>query len=515
MLAGSGGPTAVPIVEMSNISMTFPGVKALQQVAFRLFPGEVHALMGENGAGKSTLIKALTGVYAIDAGTIVKSGQEVRFHGPAQAQAAGIATVYQEVNLATNLTVAENIMLGREPRRLGLIDFRAMRKHTRSVLAALNLDIDPGSLLESHSIAIQQLVAIARAVDINAEVLVLDEPTSSLDAREVAELFTVIRKIRDSGVAVLFVSHFLDQVYEIADRLTVLRNGELVGEYLVGDLPRIALISKMIGKELAALTELKQGTRREAAERVAGKSFLTANGLGKAGSVYPCDVEIYPGEVVGLAGLLGSGRTELARLLYGADRNDSGTTTINGAPVKLRTPRVALDNKIAFASENRRAEGLIGDLTVRANIVLAMQSERGWLRQIPRKQQDELADKYIKALDIRPTNPEALVRNLSGGNQQKVLLARWLITEPNLLILDEPTRGIDVGAKAQIQKLVAALSDEGMSVVYISAELEEVLRLSHRIVIMRDRHKIAEVVNTGVTVNDIMETIAAEAGQPA
>ncbi|RIJ79209.1 sugar ABC transporter ATP-binding protein [Nakamurella silvestris] len=508
-------PVATPIVEMSGISISFPGVKALQNVAFRLFPGEVHSLMGENGAGKSTLIKALTGVYTIDSGSIRVAGNDVLFSGPGEAQNAGIATVYQEVNLVTNLTVAENIMLGREPRRFGMIDWRAMRKHSRKVLADLNLDIDPGSLLESHSIAVQQLVAIARAVDINAQVLVLDEPTSSLDAREVGELFTIIRKIRDSGVAILFVSHFLDQVYEISDRLTVLRNGELVSEHLVHDLPRIDLISKMIGKDLAALDELEEGTKREATERVSGGAFLHAEGVGKTGSIKPYDLEIHPGEVVGLAGLLGSGRTELARLLYGADKNDSGAITIKGEPVKLRSPRIALDNKIAFASEDRKAEGLIGDLTVRANIVLAMQSERGWLRQIPRKQQDELAEKYIKALDIRPTNPEALVRNLSGGNQQKVLLARWLITEPKLLILDEPTRGIDIGAKAQIQKLVASLSDEGMAVVYISAELEEVLRLSHRIGIMRDRVKIAEIVNQGVTVNDIMETIAAEAGQPA
>ncbi|GAA2008748.1 simple sugar transport system ATP-binding protein [Nakamurella flavida] len=502
------GTTDSPIVSMRDISISFPGVKALQDVAFRLFPGEVHSLMGENGAGKSTLIKALTGVYTIDSGTISVAGRDVAFSGPAQAQAAGIATVYQEVNLVTNLTVAENIMLGREPRRFGLIDWRAMRKRARQVLTSLNLDIDPGSLLASHSIAVQQLVAIARAVDINASVLVLDEPTSSLDAREVAELFAIIRSVRDSGVAVLFVSHFLDQIYEISDRITVLRNGELVGEYPVAELPRISLISKMIGKDFAALEELEAGTKRDARDRVEGGAFLAADGVGRTGSVQPFDVEIHPGEVFGLAGLLGSGRTEVARLLYGADRNDTGSLTIGGQPVKLKSPRVALDQKIAFASENRKSEGLIGDLTVRANIVLAMQSARGWLRQIPRRQQDELADKYIKALDIRPANPDALVRNLSGGNQQKVLLARWLITEPKLLILDEPTRGIDVGAKAQIQKLVATLSDDGMAVVYISAEMEEVLRLSHRIGVMRDRVKIADIVNQGVTVNDIMELIA-------
>ena len=502
--------TGTPVVEMRDISITFPGVKALQSVSLRLFPGEVHSLMGENGAGKSTLIKALTGVYAIDSGTITVGGIEVGFSGPAQAQAAGIATVYQEVNLVTNLSVAENIMLGREPRRFGTVDFRRMRKHARSVLESLNLDIDPGSMLGTHSIAVQQLVAIARAIDIDAQVLVLDEPTSSLDVKEVAELFTLIRRVREHGVAVLFVSHFLDQVYEISDRITVLRNGELVGEYPVAQLPRLQLISKMIGKELSALDALEEGTKREAGRPAGTAPFLRADQLGRKGSIHPFDLTIHPGEVVGLAGLLGSGRTELARLLYAADRADSGSTSIGGTVVKLRGPRAALDHKIAFASENRKAEGLIGDLTIRANIVLAMQASRGWLRQIPRKQQDELTDKYIRALDIRPANPEALVRNLSGGNQQKVLLARWLIVEPELLILDEPTRGIDVGAKAQIQRLVATLSDDGLAVVYISAELEEVLRLSHRIAVLRDRHKVAELVNEDITVKDVMQIIAAE-----
>jgi simple sugar transport system ATP-binding protein len=330
--------------------------------------------------------------------------------------------------------------------------------------------------------------------------------------KEVAELMAVIRKVRDSGVAVLFVSHFLEQTYQISDRITVLRNGELVGEYLAADLPRLQLVSKMIGKDLAALEALEEGTKREAVERVEGGAYVSAQALGRKGSIEPFDLDIHPGEVVGLAGLLGSGRTEMVRLLYGADHSDSGTTTIAGQAIKLRTPRQALNRKIAFASENRKSEGLIGDLSVRANIVLAMQAERGWTRQIPRRQQDEIAERYIKALDIRPTSPDTLVRNLSGGNQQKVLLGRWLLTEPNLLILDEPTRGIDVGAKAQIQKLVAGLSEKGMAVIFISAELEEVLRLSHRICILRDRKKVAEIVNSEqTTVDDIMDIIAAEA----
>jgi len=501
--------TPSPLVEMTGISIEFPGVKALEAVDFRLFPGEVHAIMGENGAGKSTLIKALTGVYAIDAGQIRVAGNPVKFTGPAQAQAAGISTVYQEVNLCSNLSVAENIMLGREPRRRQGIDWRAMRRAAAEALARVKLDIDPTSTLATHSIAVQQLVAIARAVQVDARVLILDEPTSSLDAREVDELFGVMRALRDDGVAILFVSHFLEQVYEISDRVTVLRNGRLVGESNIAELPRLELVEQMIGASLKVLDELDEAPKRELREHDSTVPFAHAVGLGRRGSIEPFDLDVYPGEIVGLAGLLGSGRTELARLLFGADHADAGRLEIDGAATRLRTPRAAVAHKIAFSSEDRKAEGLVGDLTVRENIVLGVQAERGWVRRLPRRKQDEIVARYVKALGIRPANPEALVRNLSGGNQQKVLLARWLATAPRLLILDEPTRGIDVGAKAEIQRLVAELAAGGMSVMFISAELEEVLRLSHRIVILRDRHKIAEITNTdAIRMEDVMALIA-------
>jgi monosaccharide-transporting ATPase len=502
-------PHATPMVEMKDISIAFPGVKALDAVSFRMFPGEVHSLMGENGAGKSTLIKALTGVYAIDSGSISLDGAPLSISGPAQAQDAGISTVYQEVNLLSNLSVGENIMLGREVRRLGLIDWKATRRRAADVLAGLSLDIDPASALSSHSLAVQQLVAIARAIDINAKVLILDEPTSSLDADEVAELFRIIRRLKDSGVAILFVSHFLDQVYEIADRLTVLRNGALVGEYRTEEILRIELVHKMIGKDIELLEKLETRTRTATeADAPSTEPYVEISGLGRKGSIEPTSLSIQRGEVVGLAGLLGSGRTELARLLAGADRAESGTMRIAGRLRRLRTPRAALSHRIAYSSEDRKHEGIIDDLSVRDNIVLALQSDRGWFRPIPRKRQDELAASYISALGIRPANPDALVRNLSGGNQQKVLLARWLAVAPRLLILDEPTRGIDVGAKAEIQRLVANLAEEGMSVVFISAELEEVLRLSHRIAVMRDRRKVADFVNEDVTVGEIMTLIA-------
>jgi galactofuranose transport system ATP-binding protein len=514
---GTPAPATEPVVQMQGISVGFPGVKALDGVDFRLLPGEVHALMGENGAGKSTLIKALTGVYGIDAGTITVRGRAEVFTGPAAAQQAGIATVYQEVNLCPNLTVAENILLGREPRRprflggLGRIDRRAVRRRAAALLSRLNLSVDPDSVLGDHPLAVQQLVAIARAVDLDAAVLILDEPTSSLDAGEVRELFRVVRDLRATGVAVLFVSHFLDQVYEIADRATILRNGRLVGEYPLAELPQLEMVSKMVGHELAVLTDLERQPAT-AVEDLPETPVLAATGLGRTGAIAPADLAVHRGEVLGLAGLLGSGRTELARLLFGADHADSGTVSVDGKPVRLRTPVEAIAQRIAFSSEDRKGEGIVGDLTVRDNLVLALQARRGWARRLPRATTDELVEKWMAALDIRPADPDALIRNLSGGNQQKVLLARWLITEPRLLILDEPTRGIDIGAKAQIQKLVADLAGDGMAVLFISAELEEVLRLSDRVAVLRDRHKVADVPRAEASMNQVMELIASGGG---
>jgi len=501
-----------PVLEMTGIRKVFPGVVALDGVDFRLFPGEIHALMGENGAGKSTLIKVLTGVYEIDGGEIKLGGEPVRISGPLQAQQAGVSTVYQEVNLCTNLSVAENIFIGREPRRFGRIQWGQMRRRAGELLARLDLDLDVSAPLNTYSLAIQQMVAIARAVDVSARVLILDEPTSSLDASEVAQLFAVMRRLKADGVAILFVSHFLDQIYEVSDRLTVLRNGQLIGEYRTEELPQVQLVEKMIGKELAALEDLEGKAQRSREKSAEAEPILEARGLGRTGAIAPYDLTIHAGEVVGLAGLLGSGRTEMARLLFGADRADTGELRLGGKPVTLRDPQLAMKKGIAFSSENRRTEGIIGELSVRENIILALQASRGWTRPIPRRRQDEIVDKYIKALQIRPADPERPVRNLSGGNQQKVLLARWLITEPKLLIIDEPTRGIDVGAKAEIQRLVAELSDGGMAVLFVSAELEEVLRLSHKIEVLRDRRLIEELENTAeVDADRIMQTIASGA----
>ncbi len=498
-----------PLIEMSTISIAFPGVKALDEVSLRLMPGEVHALMGENGAGKSTLIKALTGVYKIDSGSILIDGVQRSFSGPGDSQSAGISTVYQEVNLCDNLSIGENVMLGHEVRGLFGINWKATHRRAARTLARLGLGhLDPTRPLSSLSIALQQLVAISRAMVTDCKVLILDEPTSSLDAAEVEALFAVIRQLRDEGVAILFVSHFLDQVFAISDRMTVLRNGTWVGEYRTADLSRAKLISLMIGRELETLAEL--GSGRE--QREAGADdvpVLKASGLRRRGALESADIEVRRGEVVGIAGLLGSGRTELARLLYGADRCDGGEIQIDGRPTVLSSPVAGLQHKIAYSTENRRDEGVVGDLSVRDNLILAVQAKRGWMRPLSRAEKDEIVEHYMTVLGVRPADPNRPIKNLSGGNQQKVLLGRWLATKPELLILDEPTRGIDIGAKAEIQEYVTALAQDGVSIVFISSELEEVVRLSDRIVVLKDRRKVGELVNgPDVTAQDIVDVIA-------
>ncbi len=497
-----------PIVVMKGITIEFPGVKALDGVNLRLFPGEVHALMGENGAGKSTMIKALTGVYKINAGSIEVDGRPQTFTGTGDAQNAGIATVYQEVNLCTNLTIGENVMLGHEVRGPLGINWKKTYEKSKKFLAQMGLEhLDPKAPLSSISIAMQQLVAIARAMVIDAKVLILDEPTSSLDANEVQDLFKIMRKIRDSGVAILFVSHFLDQIYEITDRLTILRNGKFIKEVMTKDTPRDELIGMMIGKSAAELSQI--GAKKAHKDISGERPIVSVKQLGLKGTINPTDLDVYPGQVVGFAGLLGSGRTELGRLLYGADKPDSGTYELKGKKVSISDPYTALCNKIAYSTENRRDEGIIGDLTVRENMLIALQATRGMFKPIPKKEADEIVDKYMKELNVRPNDPNKLIKNLSGGNQQKVLIARWLATHPDLLILDEPTRGIDIGAKAEIQQVVLDLAEQGMGVVFISSEMEEVVRLSDDIEVLKDRHKIAELVNDDtVSQETIVQTIA-------
>jgi simple sugar transport system ATP-binding protein len=483
---------AVSMLEMKGISRQFPGVQALSSVDFRLLPGEVHALMGQNGAGKSTLIKVLTGVHPADSGRILLEGREIRPSSPLDAQKLGISTVYQEVNLCTNLSVAENIFIGRDSSAFA-IRWRDMRRKAEALLADLNVHVDVSAPLSSFSIAVQQMVAIARSLSASARILILDEPTSSLAEDEVQMLFSVLRRLKAQGIAILFITHFIDQMFEISDRVTVLRNGQLVGEYPVAELSRMQLITRMVGREIAEASG-SRAARAPAVRRPAAEApFLRARGLGKKGQVQDIDIEVKPGEALGIAGLLGAGKTEAARLLFGIDRADLGSIEIDGKEVRIGSPLDAIARGIGFCPEDRKSEGIVGDLSLRENIALALQSRRGTFRNLSRSRQDEIASFYIELLDIVASDAEVPISKLSGGNQQKALLARWLATDPRMLILDEPTRGIDVAAKGEIMERVMDLCDRGMAVVFISSEMAEALRYSDRVIVMRDRRQVAEV----------------------
>ena len=500
---------ATPLLDITALSKGFPGVKALEAVDLTVQAGEIHALMGENGAGKSTLIKVLTGVFPRDSGETRLEGKIIAPKSPREAEALGISTVYQEVNLVPHLSVAENICLGRQPTFFGAIRWGAIANRARAALARLDLTLDIKRQLSSYSIAIQQMVAIARSLDVSAKLLILDEPTSSLDKSEVEELFKKLRKLREDGLGIIFITHFLEQVYEVSDMITVLRNGRRVGCFASRELPRIKLVSHMIGKDVGEVEALERKRASTATIR-SEEPMLEAKGLGRKGFIHPLDLEVRPGEVLGLAGLLGSGRTETARLLFGVDRPDQGSVSVNGRTVKFNSPRAAIRYRIALTPEDRKVAGIIPNLTVRENIVLAMQASRGTWRRLSVPDQEKLADRFIQSLGIKTPNREQLLRNLSGGNQQKVLLARWLATEPKLFILDEPTRGIDVGAKAEIEKLIQSLRQEGLAVLFISSELEEIVRQSQRVVILRDRRKVGELAEAEISEEAIMQSIATE-----
>lgn len=501
------GPVTAPspILELTGATVRFGAEAALKNVDFRMFPGEVHSLMGENGAGKSTLIRAITGALPLAEGELRLDGEVMHLRSPHDAIAAGLSTVYQEIDLLPNLTVEENISLGRQPLRFGLIDHKAVRRIAVEALAELGVDIDPGSLLGQHSVAVQQLVAIARAISINCRILVLDEPTSSLDVDEVAELFRVIRTLKDRGVAILFVSHFLDQVYEICDRITVLRDGSLVGEYPTRELLRIDLVHKMLGREAA---DMRPRTHVNRATTSEDGPFLVGEGITNAPGIVGADVELYEGEVLGVAGLLGSGRTELARAITGVDRLDTGHVAIDGEHQHWHAPRDAIEEGIVYSSENRRTEGILAELSVLENITLAVQAEKGVFRRIAPPAQRELAASWIEALDIRPADMDRPAGTLSGGNQQKVMLARLLALAPRVLVLDEPTRGVDIGAKVEIQNLVGELADNGLSVVFISAELEEVVRVGDRVAVLRDGELVATLAADDATADAVLALVA-------
>ncbi|WP_295969914.1 sugar ABC transporter ATP-binding protein [uncultured Xanthomonas sp.] len=497
-------------LEAQGLSKAYAGVAALEDVALRLRGGEIHALMGQNGAGKSTLIKLLTGVTAADAGRIALDGAVVAPASPQQAQRLGISTVYQEVNLCPNLSVAENLFAGRYPLRgwLRRIDWRRVEREAEAGLQRLGIAIDVRRALGSYPVAVQQMVAIARAVGVSARVLILDEPTSSLDEGEVAELFRVMRALRDGGMAILFVTHFLDQVYAVADRISVLRNGRLVGEYTPAELPAPQLVAAMVGRALDPASAAAAAVRVAAAEDAA--PLLQAQGLARRGQLQPVDLQLRQGQVLGLAGLLGAGRTELARLLFGLDRADRGRVAIDGRDVALRGPPDAIAHGLALCPEERKTEGIVAELSVRENIVLALQARMGLRRFLAPAEQLRIAQGYVDVLGIKTASLETPVGLLSGGNQQKVVLARWLATRPRLLILDEPTRGIDIAAKQEIMTRILALAREGMAVLFISAEVAEIARIADRIAVLRERRLVGELPG-GCGERAIFELIAGSA----
>jgi len=503
-----------PVLELRGIDKRFAGVHALQDVNLVLHPGEVHALMGQNGAGKSTLIKVLTGVVSLDAGEILLDGRAIRPESPLDAQKLGISTVYQEVNLCPNLSVAENIFAGYFPRRGALggyrIDWDATNRQARELLARIGLDIDVTRVLTSYSVAVQQMVAIARALKLSSKVLILDEPTSSLDDDEVRRLFDVLRRLREQGLAILFVTHFLNQVYAISDRITVLRNSRRVGEWRASELGTQALIAAMLGRELAA-AQARQAPPEESEAGVADNAVLDAIRLGQKGQLQPLDLRVRAGEVVGVAGLLGSGRTELAKLLFGLEKPDEGELRMDGVPVSFATPAQAIRHGIAFCPEERKADGIVAELSLRENIALALQARMGARRCLTRAEQNALAERFVRALGIKAATLDMPIGLLSGGNQQKALIARWLATEPRLLILDEPTRGIDVAAKQEIMDEIMRLASTGMAVLFISSEISEIVRIANRIVVLRDRRKVGELP-AGTSEDTVCEMIGAEHG---
>lgn len=533
------------LLQMRSIDKRFPGVHALRGVDFDVRRGEVHALMGQNGAGKSTLIKVLTGVYARDGGAITFDGRDFTAASPADAQRQGISTIYQEVNLIPTLSVTENLVLNRWPRRWWGIDWNEARHRAKSLLAKFGLDVDVGRTLGDYSVAVRQMVAVARAVAADARLIVMDEPTSSLDDAESQRLFDTIRRLKTSGVGVVFVTHFLDQVYQISDRITVLRNGERVATHEAALLPRIDLIRAMLGSDMTGVAPCPSPTESRAQQAqptpaARPSAILCAKGLGRHGMMHPFDLELAAGEIVGLAGLLGSGRTETARLLFGADRADSGSVLIAGrrvvirssqgsekslvtsqiretrmctfAPRQRRSPRDAIAAGLALCPEDRRADGLVPHMSVRDNIALVVQRSLSRFGLVSRRAHARIADEFIRRMGIVTASLDSPVRNLSGGNQQKVILARWLANRPMLLILDEPTRGIDVGAKAEIERTVRELAGAGMSVVFISSEFAEVVRASQRVYVLRDRRFVAELRGPEVSEHGIAGAIASPGG---
>ena len=507
-----------PVLQMEGIVKRFAGVTALAGVDFALESGKVHALVGENGAGKSTLVKIMTGAYRRDDGIIFLDGNAVAFDTPADAQAAGVIAVHQEIHLLKHRTVAENVYVAREPRRWGMVHWQRMFDETAALFARLGVQIDPRATLGTLRTAQQQMVAIARGVSLGARVLVLDEPTSSLAQREVSLLYDLIRTLKAQGTAIVYISHRFDELYAVCDRVTVLRDGRHVATRPLAGLERLDLVCLMLGK---SRDDLAAGTTAfgEPVERPADeKPLLEVRGLRRGTRLRGVSLMVRRGEVVGLAGLLGSGRTETARAIFGADRVEEGTISMHGEPIAPRSPADAISRRIAFLSEDRKAEGIIPELSVRENLTLAALPTLTRYGIVDAERQRSVVAEYMRRFGIKASSAEQRIRELSGGNQQKVLLARWLCTRPELFIVDEPTRGIDIGARGEIQALVNELAASGLGVLMISSDLEELVEGSSRVVVLRDGQDIAELPRDAISQDSIIRAMAhgsAAAPEPA
>jgi len=496
------------LLRMEHITKRFPGSVALSDAYIHVARGEVHALIGENGAGKSTLIKVLTGVYRADEGTIFFDGQTRTFQSPQHAQREGISTIYQEINLIPYRSVTENIFLGREIFHFGLLDWRKMNAEADALLKQLHISLDVTKPLNTYNTATQQMVAIARAISFKSKLVIMDEPTSSLSDDEVATLFTVIRQLKDEGVATIFVSHRLDELYVICDSITILRDGHTIDERPINTISKLELVAKMLGRDLGVVQQSGQTSFDASRHHVGEEVLLAAAGLRAGRKLQNASVKVHTGEIVGLTGLLGSGRSEVARTVFGADSTDAGTITFKGKEVHFHAPEDAIRAGIGFCSEDRKADGIIPDLSVRENLTLAALPVLTHNGVVDRKQQEEIVDRFIQRLGIKTSGPDQKIRELSGGNQQKVLLARWLCLNPRLLLLDEPTRGIDVGAKSEIQKLIEELAEEGMGVLLISSELEEIVEGSDHVVVLRDGTSVAEFAHKDLSQDAILTAMA-------
>ncbi|QYO79059.1 sugar ABC transporter ATP-binding protein [Devosia salina] len=491
---------------MSGVEKRFAGIPALAGASLEILPGEVHALIGQNGAGKSTMIKVLTGYHRRDGGTVSFAGRPFEVHSPHQAQARGISTIYQEINLVPLRSVTENVCLGREHRRFGLLDWNAMHREAERLLSTFGIRIDVRRPLLDFNTATQQMVAIARAIGFSARLVIMDEPTSSLDEKEVEVLFRVIRQLKADGVSVVFVSHKLDELYEVCDRVTIMRDGKTVRVANMDSIDKLELVSAMLGRDVARSDG--HATAFAARQRSAGEVVLQAQHLAAGNAVRDVSFAVKRGEIVGFAGLLGAGRTETAHVLFGMDRAQAGHMKMEGQVYDPRNPKDAIGAGLGFVTEDRKLEGIVPELSVADNLTLALLPRISRRGVISERQQREVVDGFIKQLGIKCSGPAQKIRELSGGNQQKVLLARWLATHPRLLILDEPTRGIDVGAKGEIQRLIRKLADEGLAVLMISSELEEIIEGADRVFVLREGRTAAELDGEAITEERVLEAMA-------